>query len=480
MQDSRYTTDSALVTQAMTSAARSVGLIQNPLLGSGGLRDPLSYASIGQTRDLSDRELADLYSGNHLIQKIVGLYPTAAAKHWLKFSIGGSKKYGSYGVADADLQGYLNSRCDREGDELLSMGSLSSLFRIASLNARLFGVAYLLLGIDDGQEWSDPINAQTIKSLRWVEPIYHYEVVPVQGAWHYSNPQFYRLSWNQARENDEIPRDRIHRSRIIPFYGVSMPEYVLRARGGRPLSVVQGVFRALANATESIDSAIYLLNSASLFTYGLKGLSQIQDATQRKVIESRFESIMLTLANRRGLPHDAESESIGFASRNLGGVTELAAFARNEIATNCDVPRFKLFEESDQKGLSGGDKSKAERYLWSQLEVEWRDLNWRDAFLYLGKIAVLAKDSPTNGRSLKDLSVDIPSSLQQTPEEELAMRKQHLETMAIALSNGIVKPHEVRSSTYESAWSYDIHLDDRASKAIEEEALMTPQHQPEQ
>lgn len=484
MTEAAFNQDSMALIRAIGNAsARSGGTYQNPVMGYGTARDPLSHGMVVQTPELTDQELSILYESDHLVQRIGYLYPQEAAQHWMHFTAGSQSGRGKSKFSDDDLQGYLNSKVDKDPDldDSLNTELLSKLFYEASLNARIFGRSYLLLGVEDGRKWDEPINVETIKSLRWIEPLYHFEVEPVKSGRGYSRSSHFKYldsrRYGQESVSEEFTGDTlIHRSRIIPFYGVSLPEFSLQRRGGRQLSVIQGVYRSLSRASQSMDGAIYLLATASTFTYGLKGLSQIKDETVRKLIEVRFEAIMMAMSSLRGMPHDSDSESIGFANRSFGGIKELLELTLDQIAQNCDVPRFKLFEVSEQKGLSGGDKSKSERYLWSQLLDSWRSQHWKEPFLYLGKIAAFAQDSPTKGRQFKDLGVSLPSSLQLTPQEIVEMRNTHMDVMSKANSMSVLNPFEIRMSTYGgSEWSMDVTLDDRITEQMEKTAIQTEQ-----
>lgn len=459
-------TDSAHLSRAL---ARAAGGLQNPFTGLGSARDPLSYTKIGGAAEVSDLELSVLYEQSHVAQKIAYLYPLEAADHWFNFEIGAIKR-GHYGATDESLRAYLDSRSGLSPgeDPILHRGSLKALFFEASLNARIFGSGYLILGIDDGGDWPNPVRSDRIKSLRWIESASHQEIRPY---WSGSDfVEFYQLTGygSQGREAAEIGRQLIHRSRIIDFQGVYLPAMSRRRRAGRGLSVLQGVWRALARANQSMDAAAYLLQTSSLFTYGLKGLSEIKDETIKKLIESRFESIMMSLSVLKGIAHDAETESISFAARQFGGIDALLKIVIDQLALECDVPRFKVLEISDQGGLNG-NKGESERFLWSQVLDAWRDRHWRQPLLYLGKVAMLAKDSPTKGRPIRDLQINLPSSHQFTPQEDLDMKSTHLAAMETAQRIGVLNEYEIRMSTYGgSAWSSSVVLDDRVSKTMSE------------
>jgi len=456
-------------------AARAQGAIGNPLTGFGTARDPGSYAKAQPVQELNDYELAALYQDG-MIQKCVDPYPIEGAEVWMKYTFQRSTSYGTYGVGGDAVEDYLDSKVHidlgntLDPDRILSTASLKDLFREQSLSSRIFRNGWLLIGADDGQELSEPINPNGIKSIRWIEPLNHWEIQPVyhkQSS--YSNPIHYQMRrWGNDKSNDEVPKNAlIHKTRIIKFAGKPRPEaaHLYSACPGMDYSIIDGVFKAIARGSQSLDSLSYMIQTASVFDYGLEGLSDYnpneseeERAAREAAQAARMQSIMFALSTLRIFLRDASKETMTTVNRNFGGTSEAIDRIMDAIAFYSDVPRYKIFGQSTGGGLGSSAQEGMEERDWDGRLTAWRSQNWATPYLYLGKLALLAKDGVSRGRLLPGLGVSIPSCLKKSTEEKLSQLDQFATAAQKFIAMGVLDPMEVRQAFAGNEADFNITL----------------------
>ena len=126
------------------------GSIGNPTTGLGTSRDPSTHAEVLQPYQLSHLDCENLIEGSRIARNIVSVYPMESS--WANFTFGNEnyRKYSSYSQKAAD---YFQN---------LKTGSLHMKFIEVSIEARLHGEAFLLMGFEDGQSYDKPLNEDNL------------------------------------------------------------------------------------------------------------------------------------------------------------------------------------------------------------------------------------------------------------------------------------------------------------------------------
>jgi len=131
---------------AMTDALSAIG---NGATGLGTLRDKSQYMAVnGQTYKLSKWELENLFQNDRLIEKAIAAYPRDAARNW-----------GEWSLDSGDPQAI---------PQYAKGLRLRKAFTEAGIDGRLYGDAFIVLGIDDGQPAEEPVDEARIQSVRSV------------------------------------------------------------------------------------------------------------------------------------------------------------------------------------------------------------------------------------------------------------------------------------------------------------------------
>lgn len=459
--ESSYRADGTLINAYNTLGGNSP--IANIATGLGTSRDKSSYGTVADAPKLSERDRIALVRSSRIARRAVFTYPRSAASGWVNWTFGSSK------VNPQSLHDY--------ADNLLT-GSLKAAFLEASIESRWHGNGYILLGIDDGQEWDQPINEQRIRSFRWAEPLCDFEVQPDTQRG-YRKPEFYRITtWNRQLEMGTQQRTlpRVHRSRLLCFHGDSLTGSALQYTDGKHDSVLQTMFNAFSAAIQGIGASSAMLQDYSVFRYKLKGLAKMCERGDVDAIMTRFMAIQMGMSIAKGLAMDAETEDADFVSRSYGGVKDILEVLIEQMVAVSDMPRYKLLGTSAVNGLGQESSGQAQRYEWASLVQDWQQENWYEPLRWCMKLMLLAKDGITGGVLPEGWNLEFPTILQLTRKEELELRKLKAEENAININIGIYTPLEARSSGYGAAvWSPEIILDERITKMMEEEAMKTPE-----
>lgn len=449
---------------ALIEAYSSMG-IANQLTGLGTSRDKSAHGQVAPITILSEQDRISLVRGSRIARRAVFTYPRAAASGWVNWQFGSSK------VNPQSLHDY--------ADNLLT-GSLKAAITEASIESRWHGNGYVLLGVDDGQNWDQPVNENRIRSFRWAEPLADFEVQPDTTRGH-RKPEYYRVSTfnRQLPEGDRIPVatwQRVHRSRLLCFAGDRLPASALQYTDGKHDSVLQAMYGAFSAATQGLQASSAMLQDYSVFRYKLKGLGKLIQSGDIKAIMTRFMAIQMGMSIAKGLAMDADTEDADFVNRSYGGVKDILEILIEQMVAASDLPRHKLLGNSAQNGLGQESSGQQQRYEWAQLVQDWQQDNWYEPLRWCMKLMLLAKDGITVGLLPEGWNLEFPSILQLTRKEELELRKLKAEENAVNITTGIYTPLEARQSGYGAAvWSHEITLDDRITKMMEEEAMKTPE-----
>ena len=170
------------------------GNIGNSFTGIGTDRAKVNNISISKGRRLSRSQLEILF-GDELLRKVVCLFPENAVKAWFGLSIPNNKLGDN--TSELILK-YIDSLGDREdqtkAESQSELYGAKDAFLIAAILARQFGKSYILIGIDDGQELDQPVNKNSIKSVRWLQVLEEWELRPFISTIRMRSPNYYELN----------------------------------------------------------------------------------------------------------------------------------------------------------------------------------------------------------------------------------------------------------------------------------------------
>jgi phage-related protein (TIGR01555 family) len=229
--------------------------------------------------------------------------------------------------------------------------------------ARLYGGAVIVIGVDDGQDPSQPLALDRVQGggLKYLAVLNRYEVTPGQiirdvASPYFGEPEVYTLHGGQVGASFV----RIHPSRVVRFIGAEVPDQLLTGEVWGD-SVLQAVGDALTNATLSADGIANLITEAKLDVYKIKGfMNNVSNAEYRSRMLTRFRLANTSKSMNNALLLDAEEEyeqkQINFA--NLDDVARLML----QIASGAaDIPATRLLGQAPA-GLNATGDSDVRNY----------------------------------------------------------------------------------------------------------------------
>jgi len=437
----------------------------NALTGLGTGRDKTAWISLLNTPLLSPTARCALVESSHLCRNTVFVYPNEAAASWAEFTADDNA-----GFEPQSLSEYWGR---------MGGGSIQDAFRIASIEGRWHGDGYILLSVDDGRDWADPIDWDNIRSMEWFEGLYHYEVIPAQHV----NPSHFNVSISRPSDSSQKVEERttgpmlalkVHRDRLLRFSGHELTGLSLQKTSGRNNSVLQAMIEGFSRWLQGHQASSAMLSDYSVFRYKLKGLAAAMQRENSDHLTERFLQIQMGMSVVKGLMFDAEHEDADFVNRNYSGVDKINDSLLEALVASQDLPREKLLNAQAQSGLGGEGRGVESRFRWAQQLKAWRESNWRAPLMHLARISLSAADGPTAGEMPQGFRLDFPSAVPLSRLEEAELRDKASQTHERDIRSGVLSPHEVRSSAYSGAFSLEVTLDESYTSLVEERAFNEP------
>jgi hypothetical protein len=416
---------------------------------------------------LSRAELEILPYQDEIIRNAVHLYPEAAVSGWFKVSIADSKEGDNL---PALVLKYLEDVGDREDateeEELAEIYGAKEAFLIASISARQFGKGYILMGIDDGRDFAEPIDWGNVRSLRYLQVYDRWDLMPVQEKQLRRSPSHYYL---YAEDTDNYGQ-KIHHSRLLPFYGnrvYSRRKYLQQGWADDGISVIQSMYDAYADWLQGIKAGSAMLADYDVFTLGMKGLGQLMLSDRRanstagqEAVAARALSLDEGKSVVRGILYDLENEEPGSITRQYGGARDIVETLESRFVAATNVPEFKLFGRTGTQGLANSNSAGlAMRSEWAILTQSWANSHLAGNMAKLLKVAFAAKDSPSKGKIPESYEVFAPFDLPLTDTERMEYEKLAAERSQILVNIKAIAPKEIRSGYRGNTFNSDIMLE---------------------
>lgn len=321
----------------------------------------------------------------------------------------------------------------------------------AATMARMYHDAYLILWFDDDLP-DKPFNPTKGTKLLGVY---------AKSAWNVNTDSGYEgkgeyfdvyFSDNDADGVDKgIGTVTFHKSRIIHVPGVMIPDEMLIRRTGKNLSILNYAAEPISEWVCSQKSAVKLLQSHSLFKYGLRGLAWKTQANDTQGLANRFRAIFAGINRIGGLLYDPDLEEADFVSRTYTGVDKIIMQIDNYLVSNADLPKGLLLNNSDywEDGNLGGRGSYAEtksRYIISHVNPLVDKV-----FTMLGRTQGMTEKQcyMCKGKYLNPLKLN--------PMEEANKRFKHAQTDTLYLN---ATTPAYNQETVRTRWSSGTYSDD--------------------
>ncbi|NJL54531.1 DUF1073 domain-containing protein [bacterium] len=456
-----YTEDSATLMNVYGSISPtgngyrgSISSIHNRMTGLNTERDPSNYVGVNNfSYTLTPGECIELYKNSNIVQNVVNTYPMESKFPHFQFS-----GY-SYRATSKEVNNFFETRLNE---------SLHQTFIEASIEARLIGKCWLLLGVTDGRKMSEPVDETNIISFDWTK-IRTSEQVSLAS----DKTGNYLVTLDEGNLYLSQNKIEVHPSRLLSFTGNFSPISMKRAGKDANYSVIQSMYDGFALYMQSLLYTNRMVADYSLFYYKLKGLAQLVQQKKTDTIYSRFTSLSMSRSAMGGFCMDMDNEDIGFIHRDYGGVDKIIDRMEDFMIAETGMVRYKIVGSSNRVGLGAEGRGLQERLAHSQNTTAWVNFNWKKNLLYCTRLYLLSQNGITRGKLPKSITLNFPSNLELTPDETSSLQNQQADYLLKLLGAGLITKSEARETLYEFNPILNFSLDESFSQKIKDEILVT-------
>ena len=436
-----------------TRLNRVFSTFKNSDTGVGTSRDKSLNNRIGYNHRLEEYELEQLYKDSGVIRRLVDCYPNECQRDWIQLKVTDGSDIDTNLITD-----YFKAFKDKKGRK-----SLRQAFTIASKLARKHGDAFIILGVADGQNPSEPIDYNRIQSIEWLKVLSRYEVYPDRTGDYtrsYEEPEYYKI-WSQGGDVTW------HWSRVLRFTGhQSLSNY---DNDGYNDSVIQSCYQAFQSWLVGMMSSSAMLADYSQGVYKMKGLGQglLNDLRsgsnefQNQVVNRLFTAEMGRSIVKAVLI-DMDDEDFGYEHRNYSGADSIMDRLKEGLIANADLPSYKLFNVTNatSNALSTNQTAGlAQRYDWNAHKNNWITDNWIDNYERVSKIALNSQELELNPDT--KISILPNAQVELTTLELLEAQNQARQRDESNIASGVYTRLTAQNAYKGDRWNHEIQLDER-------------------
>lgn len=426
----------------MTKKKKQVNAVKNDgwsnILTFLGVRGKDRTQSNKYTYDykLDENQLMNLYTGDGFAKKIVDIFANEMIREW--FTVEGD--------TDKLILGAL--------DEIDGKCKVTDLIRWA----RLFGGAVLLLGIDDGQELTEPIDYNNIRKLDYLHVFDRHQVwwthsdVYTAESKHFGKPEFYHINPIVTQQTEIV----VHESRIIKMDGEKLPtqRYVENDYWGD--SVLQSVYTQLKHLGVAYGCTANIIEDFIQTILSVNNLSDLLASGNDDLIQKRLNIIDTSRHVANTILLDSE-ESYSKQASSVGGLDGLIDKFTLALASVSNIPATFLMGQSPA-GLNATGSSDI-RMFYDNIKSEQED-TLRPVLEKIVKIIMLSSEGGFGGRELENWCIKFNPLWQLTDMETANLRKTIAETDQIYLNTAVLDPSEVAIARFGGeTYSMDTFID---------------------
>jgi len=383
----------------------------------GTSKDKRSNSTFTSKNDISKsgcrEELEALYTENWLAGKVVDIIPEDMTREWRMFN--------------GDIDPKVIDQLEKEEERL----SLRKMFERAHRFGRLYGTAYIVMSVDDGQTPDMPLDINAIKpgGLRHIQVVDRHRVnrdsaEPTQNPLdkNFGMPEYYRFN-----ETSVV----IHHSRVLRFDGQEIPYKLFRDNNYNSNSVIQRLYDSITNFDTVVDSCASIVYESNIDVFKIKNfMNQIANPKQRELMVQRFTLASSMKSFNNALLLDME-EDYDIKNKTFSGLPDLIDRYAQILSAASDIPATRLLgvSASGFNATGEGDlKNYYDKIKSDQVSTYKPLLDYFDTIM--AKSLGLSEDA--------DLSYIFNSLFQMTPKEEADVEFVEAQRDAIYLDRGVV------------------------------------------
>lgn len=383
---------------------------KNLLTGLGSSRDKSSHHHFFVDNILSYDYLEQLYLNDDIAARICELVPNEMLR-----------------------QGFVI----KVNNEYFAYKNLVDIVHEALLKSRIFGAAFIFMGIDDTEPQDKPIDLTKIKGVKFLHVLsakdlkkaYFYNDVNSQK---YGQTEYYYLKQNL-----------IHETRLLPFFSSPIIDH-----RKFPSSILQRIYPVLQQFHSAWQSTSHLMADAAQGVFKLKGLHTAMASNRSEELLKRMELVDMSRSVSRSILLDAEDEDFRRDPYSFGGIPEILEKLMLRLASAARIPVSLLMGQAPA-GMNATGESDI-RFFYDHIKAEQELL--KSKIENLVKIII--------GDKKASINIDFPSLWQMTDIQKLEVKKLEAEIDRIYLQEGVLLPEEVALKRFKNT-EFGIDLDSR-------------------
>lgn len=324
----------------------------NMLNKVGTKKDPLEGYTYRYDDPTPDPELAQIYGSNGLFSKIIDKPAELAVKNGYDLGIG-----------DADLDDAVKKKLSslqwkQNGAKALKW-------------SRLFGGAAILVGIDDGGDWDEPVNKDMITGINSLTVFERPEITPdynsvfsrsmdLESIQKLGTPEYYLITPLYGGE-----QIRVHESRLLIFRNGEIPRTSAMSTDYMFFGIPEynRIKRELRDTVTTHGNGYRLLERCIQAVYKSKNLSSLMATpTGEGMVIQRMQLIDMARSLLNTMVIDADGEDYIFQTFQLGGVKDIVDESCNMLSAVTNIPQTVLFGRSPAGMNSTGESDLTNYY----------------------------------------------------------------------------------------------------------------------
>lgn len=372
-------------------------------------------------------------------------------------------------VDEAFRKDVIFKKKDMDGDfnkevwDFLNSIKFFDYFTKAAKWGRMYGGGFLIFGIADGNDPSEEVDFERIRSVEWLNKLHRWDMNAVSinhdvSSEFFRDPERYVFT-RGSLSTSELAGPHIHRSRVVRLEGARLPERLYRSNNYFNDSVLNRVQNAIGNYNSSHDSLAVLLQDFSAGVFKMKNLAQLIGAGQDDAVMKRLSLIDLKRSLVKSVVVDAD-EDFERKATPLSGIKDALQKIDDRLVAASKMPHTLLLGEGTSGGLNNGEGG-AEQEQWDDYIKGLQKSEFKPALMECMKILLSAKDNPvTKGIIPEGFDISFPPLNEPSQKEKADVYKTTAEADAIYINSQVLDPNEVAISRFsDDEFNQDTQID---------------------
>lgn len=335
----------------------------------------------------------------------------------------------------------------------------------ATMFGRLFGGGLLIIGADDGQDMSTPLQEDNIKSIRYLSWIDRRFIFA--STWYAEiGPKYGEVeTWEMVNPFGGQSNTRVHETRVIRFDGAPVDFLLRRRLLGWTLSVLQAPYDVMRAFDTSFQSVANLMSDMSQAVMKINGLAQLI-SNDEKTLNTRMAMVDRSRSTARMLYLDAENEEFNREPTPMTGVADTMQMLMLRVSSAAREPVALLFGR-EPAGLNATGDADFRRFYDTVMGDCKNELEPRLRRIH--SLICLAKDGPTGGvLPQHGLEYTWHKLYEPSELEQAQIRFQMAQADDLYIQNKTLFPEEVAISRFRNG---DLNLDTDVEMDLRKDGL---------